>query len=47
MQDQTPRIKTDLHHKTESFLQLMHRNGMKVRKLFHHPKLAYIRACAS
>ena len=42
-----PRTKADLHHKTESFLRRMQRNGEKVRKLFHHPKLAYIRACAS
>ena len=38
-----PRTKADLHHKTESFLRKMQHNSDKVRKLFHHPRLKYIR----
>lgn len=41
-----PRTKADLHSKTESFLRRMQHNCDKVRKLFHHPRLKYIRDCA-
>ncbi len=40
-----PRTKKDLHHKTESFLRRMQHNGEKIKKLFCHPKLQYIRDC--
>lgn len=40
-----PRTKTDLHHKTESFLRRMQHNRDKVSKLFQHPRLEYIRIC--
>jgi transposase len=40
-----PRTKTDLHHKTESFLRRMQHNGDKVKKLFRHPRLVYISNC--
>ena len=38
-----PRTKKDLHHKTESLMRRTRHNPEKVRKLFHHPKLDYIR----
>jgi transposase len=41
-----PRTKKDLRHKTESFLRRMQRNKEKVRRLFLHPKLDYIRLAA-
>ncbi len=40
-----PRTKKELHHKTESFLRRMQHNCDKVKKMFHHPKLKYIRDC--
>jgi transposase len=40
-----PRTRADLRSKTESFLRRMQHNSDKVRKLFHHPRLKYIRDC--
>jgi transposase len=40
-----PRTKADLHHKTESFLRRMQHEADKVRKLFSHPRLTYIKDC--
>jgi transposase len=40
-----PRTKQALHHKTESFMRRMQHNVEKIRKLFHHQKLDYIRYC--
>jgi len=40
-----PRTKKDLHHRTESFLRKMQHNREKIMKLFHHPRLQYIRDC--
>lgn len=40
-----PRTKKDLKHRTESFMRRLQHNTEKVCKLFHHPKLDYIRVC--
>lgn len=40
-----PHDKKDLKTKTHSFMRKLQKNPEKVRKLFDHKKLAYIKAC--